>query len=217
MWGIRIFPGRISATLLLILCSYWPRSLQKTAIAVLWNRSRQNHACTSFIIMFLCCWIWGSYRGDHKSVVIMGYGVLWSAGGVGLRFGGSCCLHVQGRRVNQTGNQRESNIKGRFTAFFMLVFCFAFSDPEDGGDSYLGSVGLLLFGLTALCPRRQNSSNSHITRYSMNFVMKTPWLNNIMFNYLYCSLSLLQVSQLLLRWQFWFLSLPAPNNWFLFR
>jgi hypothetical protein len=166
--------------------------------------------------MFLYHWIWGSYSGDHKSVVFLGCGVLWSAGGIGLRFWGSCRLRVQGRRVNQTGNQHESNIKPLFTAFFVFVFCFAFG-PEGGGNAFLRSVGLFSLGLTALCSRRQNSSNSHITRHSMTCVMETPWLNNLIFDYLYSSLSLLQVSKYYEDDDSAFCHYRPENNWFQFR
>jgi hypothetical protein len=51
-----------------------------------------------------------------------------------LRFGGTYCLHRQGRKVSQTSNK---------LACYLLHACFAFDD-EDKGSALLGEVGVFL-------------------------------------------------------------------------
>jgi hypothetical protein len=59
-----------------------------------------------------------------------------SPSSVNRRFGGTYCLHLQGRKISWAGNQRKSRIC--LPAAFTLVSCSAyFFDPEDGGDMFL--------------------------------------------------------------------------------
>jgi hypothetical protein len=71
------------------------------------------------------------------------------------RFGGTCCLHLQGRRISQARIQYESRCHSERHACFLLGLFF---DPENGGDTFLQNAGCLSVDYTALHPRRRNSS-----------------------------------------------------------
>jgi hypothetical protein len=79
---------------------------------------------------------------------------------VNRRFGGTCCLHLQGRRIK--ARKRYEAVSKYRTAEIAISFWFLglFFDPEDGGDMYLRNVGPLSADYIALYPRRQNSSGS---------------------------------------------------------
>jgi hypothetical protein len=66
---------------------------------------------------------------------------------VNRHFGGTCHLHLQGRRKNQARNQRES-FPLAFTLVSYLAYSFhagsllrLFFDPEDGDDMFLRNIG----------------------------------------------------------------------------
>jgi hypothetical protein len=65
---------------------------------------------------------------------------------VNRRFGGTCRLHLQGRRICRARDQREGRWQAElcFHAGFLLSIFF---DPEDGGDMFLQNVGLTFNGL----------------------------------------------------------------------
>jgi hypothetical protein len=67
---------------------------------------------------------------------------------VSRRFGATCPLHLQGRRISQGRNQRESRCKA---ALALRAQPF---DPEDGGDIFLWNVTWLSTDYTALYPRK---------------------------------------------------------------
>jgi hypothetical protein len=66
-------------------------------------------------------------------------------------FRGTYCLHLQGRKIRQARNQRES----RWQAERLLGLVF---DPEYGGYMFLRNVGWLSTDYTALYPRRHYCS-----------------------------------------------------------
>jgi hypothetical protein len=79
--------------------------------------------------------------------VIMKNTVLWditpcSPLKVNWRFGGTCHLHLQGRRITRARNQRDSRWEAELF------------DPEDGGDMFLWNVGWLSADYMAFYPRR---------------------------------------------------------------
>jgi hypothetical protein len=68
---------------------------------------------------------------------------------VNRHFGGTCCLHLQGRRINQARNHHEA----------VLVSCLACSSNLNmEATFFFRNVGWLSTGYTALYPRRQYSS-----------------------------------------------------------
>jgi hypothetical protein len=73
-------------------------------------------------------------------------------------FGGTCYLHLQGRRINQTINQYEAGSKQNSATYNMQVSYLASFDPEDGGDMFLRNIGCLSTDYTALYLRRHKSS-----------------------------------------------------------
>jgi hypothetical protein len=50
---------------------------------------------------------------------------------VNQHFGGTCCLHLQGRRVSQAGN-KQSLLPASIWFLVGVV-----SNPEDGGDMFV--------------------------------------------------------------------------------
>jgi hypothetical protein len=66
------------------------------------------------------------------------------------RFGGTCRLHLQRRRICQARSQRVA-----IRTNFLLSLLFDF---EDGGDMFLRNVGTISTEYTALYPRRWFSS-----------------------------------------------------------
>jgi hypothetical protein len=96
------------------------------------------------------CRMWSSHSGGYKE-----YYTFWDIRRcsplVNRRFRGTYRLHLQGRRISQARNQRES----MWQADPMLGLFF---NPEDGGDIVLRNVGWLSTEYTALYPRRQCSS-----------------------------------------------------------
>jgi hypothetical protein len=73
------------------------------------------------------------------------------------RFGGTCRLHLQGRRISRARSQRESRWQAEppeqsrachlFSPGFLALLIF---DPEDGGDMFFRNVGWLSTDYTAL-------------------------------------------------------------------
>jgi hypothetical protein len=66
-------------------------------------------------------------------------------------FGGTCRLHPQGRRINQTRNQRESRCQAELSCWFSFGL---FLDLEDVGSMFLRNVTLLSTDYTVLYTRR---------------------------------------------------------------
>jgi hypothetical protein len=63
-----------------------------------------------------------------------------SDGYVDRRFGGTCLLHLQGRKISQAKNQRAADSSEGGSACCLLhagFFVGLFFDPEDGGDMFL--------------------------------------------------------------------------------
>jgi hypothetical protein len=58
---------------------------------------------------------------------------------VNRRFGGTYCLHLQGRKISRARNQLESRLVTYCDAGFLLSLHIF--DPEDGGDMFLRNVG----------------------------------------------------------------------------
>jgi hypothetical protein len=95
------------------------------------------------------------FRIEVLTAVVMKSTVFW---GITLcnplkanrRFGGTCRLHIQGRRISQARNQRDYLLHA---GFLHGVFC----DPEYGSDMFLRNVGWLSTDYTALCPRGYHS------------------------------------------------------------
>jgi hypothetical protein len=73
---------------------------------------------------------------------------------VNWRFGGTCGLHLQSRRIKQARNQHEAGSKQR--DYFMLVSCVAYS-PTLKIDMFIRNVGEFQTDYTASYSRRQNS------------------------------------------------------------
>jgi hypothetical protein len=69
---------------------------------------------------------------------------------VNRRFGGTCRLHLNGRRISQARNKREAAMEE--SSRFLIG---EFFDPEDG-DTFLRKVGWLSTDYAALYPRRYN-------------------------------------------------------------
>lgn len=80
----------------------------------------------------------GSPRGGYEDFYLLGYNAVWSAK-VNRRFVGTCGLLVQGRVINQAGNQLETGI-------ILLYFRWRQKNPPK--RRYLSTDD------TALCPRR---------------------------------------------------------------
>jgi hypothetical protein len=66
---------------------------------------------------------------------------------VSRRFGGTCRLHLQGRRISREINQRERRWQAEptsallATSFHAGFFLGLFFDPEDEGDMFLRNDG----------------------------------------------------------------------------
>jgi hypothetical protein len=81
---------------------------------------------------------------EFLTAVVMKSSIFWditpcSPLKVNWRFGGTCRLHLQGRKISRARNQRESRWQ---------------ADPEDGGDMFLRNVGWNSTDYTASYPRR---------------------------------------------------------------
>jgi hypothetical protein len=96
------------------------------------------------------CRIWGSHRDGYEESYHRGYmpsGPLK----VNRRVGGTCRLHLHGRRISQARNRHEAGSKQSSA----LVYCFALIfDLVDGGDVFLRNFSRLSTEYTALYPRR---------------------------------------------------------------
>jgi hypothetical protein len=55
---------------------------------------------------------------------------------VNRRFGGTYRLHLQGRRINQARNQRESGSMHSLTLLHAGCLPVLFFDPENGDDMF---------------------------------------------------------------------------------
>jgi hypothetical protein len=70
-------------------------------------------------------------------------------------FGGTCCHYLQGQRISQARNQRESRWQAEQPPTFDASFLFGlFFDPEDGTDMFLQNVSRLSTDYMILYPRR---------------------------------------------------------------
>jgi hypothetical protein len=102
-----------------------------------------------------------SCSGDiHLTSYVFWDITLYSPVKVNRRFGGTYCLHLQGRSISQVRNQNGAGIKQRspyclLHAYFLLCPLF---DPREGGDISLWNFCWLSPDCEALYPRRQNSS-----------------------------------------------------------
>jgi hypothetical protein len=80
---------------------------------------------------------------------------------VNRRLAGTCCLHLQGKRIGRARKQRDSkwqattSLATRFHAGFLLGLFF---DLENGSNMFFRNVGLLSTYYSVLCLKRKNSS-----------------------------------------------------------
>jgi hypothetical protein len=89
-------------------------------------------------------------RFEDSTAVVMKSSIFWditpcSPLKVNRRFGWTCHLHLQGRRISQARNQREARSK-QSTDCYLLHAGFLhglFFGLEDGGDKFLRNVGWL--------------------------------------------------------------------------
>jgi hypothetical protein len=77
------------------------------------------------------------------------------------RFGGTCRLDLQGRRINQAWNQRAWYLRHVGILFALFI------DPDDGSKMFLRNVGWLSMDYMAFYLRRQNSRCTLVKRVCM--------------------------------------------------
>jgi hypothetical protein len=75
-------------------------------------------------------------------------------------FGGTCRLHLQGRRKSHERNRREASSK---------------QSPEDGGDMFLRNIGWLSTDYTVWYPRRHNFFVDYYTMLSVYRLHRGEW------------------------------------------
>jgi hypothetical protein len=59
---------------------------------------------------------------------------------VNQRFGGTCRLHLQGRRISQERNKRESRWEARFHTGFLVGFIWPLTQANSSGINGVGSI-----------------------------------------------------------------------------
>jgi hypothetical protein len=88
-------------------------------------------------------------------------------------FGGTCRLHLQGRRISQARNQREYMWQAQLWSGLLF-------DREDRNDMFLWKVGWISTDYTVLWPRRQNTSNKNNV-----YMASTKWRYVTQYSYVY--------------------------------
>jgi hypothetical protein len=108
-----------------------------------------NELIIIFLAIFLFYGIWRSHSGGYEKFNLLGYNSCSPLKGK-RRFGRTCRLHFQGRRISQSRSQRcyLPHIDFLLGLFFV---------PENGGVMFLQNFGWLSTGYTALYPRIHNS------------------------------------------------------------
>jgi hypothetical protein len=109
--------------------------------------------------MWKVCRVWNSYSGVYEELSLLGCNAVRSVEN-NRRFGETCSLHVQGRRIKQTRRQREAVMK-LLCGFLLTLFC-----RQNGSDMFHRNVGWLSTDITAFCRRRWNSNFSLLTKCS---------------------------------------------------
>jgi hypothetical protein len=95
--------------------------------------------------------IWGSHSGCCEELCLLGYNAVYILN-VSRRYGETCRLHLQGRRMRHSRNQRESSWHAELCCCSFLFGLFF--DPEDGGDMFFRNVGWISTDYKALYPTR---------------------------------------------------------------
>jgi hypothetical protein len=107
----------------------------------------------------ILCFLWNPKLHYHVEIevlteVVMKSSVFWditpySSMNVNRRFRGTCCLLLQGWRVNQTRNQHE-------VVYFRLVYCLTYPSTENMEATRSSETSSDIHYIM-LYPRRQNS------------------------------------------------------------
>jgi hypothetical protein len=118
-------------------------------------------------------------RFEVLTAVVMKISIFWditstSPFKVNRYFGGTCRLHLQGRRISQV------KTPDMFTTWFRAAILLGlFFDREDGGDIFLRNFGRLSTDYTALYPKRQNSAIRFLSYGSPEDGSITNFLNAV--------------------------------------